>query len=67
MTELLRLADKDFKAVDIKKLQRAILNTLETKEIQNTLEIKKKLNKEIKKNKEEWSGNVRTEKYNNWD
>ena len=53
MTELLRLADKDFKAVDIKKLQRAILNTLETKEIQNTLEIKKKLNKEIKKNKEE--------------
>lgn len=40
MTELLRLADKDFKAVDIKMFQRAILNTLETKEIQNNLEKK---------------------------
>lgn len=36
MTKLLELTDKDFKALGIKKkLQRAILNILETKEMQN--------------------------------
>lgn len=50
MTEMLKLSDKDFKAVKVKMLQQEIINTLETNEkIENlskeTEDIKKKQRK----------------------